>query len=35
MHLAADYIFTSYAGRCRIRIYLPEEERDAVVVICM
>ncbi len=35
MHLAADYIHpTPRGGRCRIRIYLPDEERDAVVVIC-
>jgi hypothetical protein len=25
---------TPRAGRCRIRIYLPEEEQDAPVVIC-
>ncbi len=35
MHLASDYIHpTPRGGRCRIRIYLPDEERDAVVVIC-
>jgi len=35
MHLAADYIRpTPRGGRCRIRIYLPEEERDAPVVVC-
>jgi len=35
MHLASDYIHpTPRGGRCRIRIYLPEEERDAPVVIC-
>ena len=35
MHLASDYIHpTPRRGRCRIRIYLPDEERDAVVVIC-
>ena len=35
MHLAADYIHpTPRDGRCRVRIYLPDEERDAVVVIC-
>ena len=39
MHLASDY-FHPYkdAGgrraRCRIRIYLPEGECDALVVIC-
>ena len=35
MHLAADYIHpTPRGGRCRVRVYLPEEERDAPVVIC-
>ena len=35
MHLAADYIHpTPRGGRCRIRIFLPEEERDAPVVVC-
>jgi hypothetical protein len=35
MHLARDYIHpTPRGGRCRIRIYLPEEEQDAPVVIC-
>jgi hypothetical protein len=36
MHLAAsDYMHpTPRGGKCRIRIYLPEEERDAPVVIC-
>jgi hypothetical protein len=35
MHLASDYIRpTPRGGRCRIRIYLPEEEQDASVVIC-
>ncbi len=35
MHLASDYIHpTPRGGRYRIRIYLPEEERDAVVMIC-
>jgi hypothetical protein len=35
MHLANDYILpTPRAGRCRIRIFLPEEEQDAPVVIC-
>jgi hypothetical protein len=36
MHLASDYIHpTPRGGRCRIRVYLPEEdERDAPVVIC-
>jgi hypothetical protein len=35
MHLASDYIHsTPRGGRCRVRIYLPEEEHDAPVVIC-
>ena len=35
MHLVSDYIHpTPRGGRCRIRVYLPEEERDAPVVIC-
>jgi hypothetical protein len=35
MHLASDYIHpTPRGGRCRIRVYLPEEEPDAPVVIC-
>jgi hypothetical protein len=35
MHLAADYIHpTPRGGRCRIRVFLPNEERDAAVVIC-
>jgi hypothetical protein len=35
MHLASDYIHpTPRGGRCRVRIYLPEEEQDAPVVIC-
>ena len=39
MHLASDYIhpYTDAGGRpahCRVRIYLPEEMRDAPVVIC-
>jgi hypothetical protein len=35
MHLTADYIHpTPRGGRCRIRTYLPDEQRDAVVVIC-
>jgi hypothetical protein len=34
MHLASDYIHpTPRGGRCRVRIYLPEEVRDAPVVI--
>jgi hypothetical protein len=35
VHLGSDYIHpTPRDGRCRIRIYLPEDERDAPVVIC-
>ena len=39
MRLAADYVhpFESVSGvrsRCRIRIYLPEHELDAPVVVC-
>jgi hypothetical protein len=33
--LASDYIHpTPRDGRCRIRVYLPEEERDVPAVIC-
>jgi hypothetical protein len=35
MHLASDYFYpTLRGGRYRIRIYLPDEGRDAPVVIC-
>ncbi len=39
MRLAADYLhpFESVSGirsRCRIRVYLPEQEHDAPVVVC-
>jgi hypothetical protein len=35
MHLASEYIHLAQKdGRCRVRIYLSEEERDAPVVIC-
>jgi hypothetical protein len=35
MHLASDYIHpTPRGGTCRVRIYLPEEDYDAPVVIC-
>jgi hypothetical protein len=39
MHLASDYIYPyKDAGgrhaRCRVRIYLPDDARDAPVVIC-
>jgi hypothetical protein len=35
VHLATDYIHpTPRGGRCRVRVYLPEEDQDAPVVIC-
>lgn len=35
MQLATDYIHpTARGGRCRIRVFLPEEELDAPVVVC-
>jgi hypothetical protein len=35
MHRASDYIHpTPRGGQCRVRIYLPEDEQDAPVVIC-
>jgi hypothetical protein len=35
VHLAVDYIHpTPRDGRCRIRIYLPQDEQDAPVVTC-
>ena len=39
MHLASDYIhpYKDAGGRpshCRIRIYLPDDTRDAPVVVC-
>jgi hypothetical protein len=39
MHLASDYIHSykdagGRPARCRVRIYLPDEVRDAPVVIC-
>jgi hypothetical protein len=35
MHLATDYIHpTPRGGRCRVRVYLPDEDQDAPVVIC-
>jgi hypothetical protein len=35
VRLVSDYIHpTPRDGRCRIRIYLPKEERDAPVVVC-
>jgi hypothetical protein len=34
MYLASDYIhLTPRGGRCRLRIYLPEDEQDSLVVI--
>jgi hypothetical protein len=35
MHLASDYIHpTPIGGRCRIRVYLPKDERDTPLVLC-
>ena len=35
MELAADYIHpTPHGGRCRVRIYRPDEDGDAPVVVC-
>jgi hypothetical protein len=35
MHRVSDYIHpTPRGGRCRVRVYLPEDKRDAPVVIC-
>jgi hypothetical protein len=35
VHLASDYFHpTPRDGRCRIRLYLPQDEQDAPVVIC-
>ena len=35
VRLAADYIHpTPQGGQCRIRLYLPDEEQDAPVVVC-
>ena len=35
VHLANDYIHPApKGGRCRIHIYLPEDKRDAPVLIC-
>lgn len=35
MHLVTDYIHpTPEDGRCRVRIYLPEEKEDTPVVLC-
>jgi hypothetical protein len=35
VHLASDYIHpTPRGGRCRVRLYLSQDEQDAPVVIC-
>jgi len=35
MRLASDHVHpTPHDGRCRVRIFLPDDERDAVVVVC-
>lgn len=35
MNLVHDYVHpTPAGGQCRIRLYLPEEEKDSPVVIC-
>jgi hypothetical protein len=39
MYLAADYVHpyeadASLRSRCRVRLYLPSEDKDAAVVIC-
>lgn len=35
MHLVADCVYPApRRGRCRVRIFLPEDERDAPVVVC-
>ena len=35
LYRASDYIHpTPRGGRCRVRVYLPEDKRDAPVVIC-
>ena len=35
MHLATDYIHpTPRGGKCRVRVWLPEDEQDAPVVVC-
>lgn len=34
MHLASDYVApTPQVGRCRVRVFLPDNERDSPVVI--
>ncbi len=35
MHLATDYIHpTPRDGRCRVRVWLPEDDQDSPVVVC-
>jgi hypothetical protein len=35
VHLATDYIHsTPHGGRCRVRVWLPEDEQEAPVVVC-
>jgi hypothetical protein len=35
MHLATDYIHpTPRRGKCRVRVYLSDDEQDAPVVVC-
>jgi hypothetical protein len=35
MHLATDYIHpTPRGGKCRVRVYLSDDEQDAPVVVC-
>ena len=35
MHLATDYIHpTLKGGHCRVRVYVPEEEGAAPLVLC-
>ena len=35
MHLATDYIHpTPRGGRCRVRLWLPEDDQDAPVIVC-
>jgi hypothetical protein len=34
MHLASDYVHpTPYEGRCRVRIFIPTEERDVMTIV--
>ena len=35
VHLATDYIHpTPRGGRCRVCVWLPEDDRDAPVIVC-